>query len=287
MEEENNFSSNIINFFLIIMITILSFIIIYLTFGYYTSVKIIKLVSLILIGFFCLVFIRNKIYDIKYKEEEKMKLEEQEANLARLERVRQKLEDDFEIYQGPVEQKIQKVDKNFLKEDFNQFSEMIFMKLMQAFNKRDYKEIKLFESKELFEKHRIEIQHNIDNKIINIKDQISIIYSKIYNFRQKGDLDILTVILKCAMQEYTVDENTKDIINGNNKEKIQYYQMEFIRKKGVKTLKSVNHLKAINCPSCGGPAQIIFAGECPYCGSIIMEGKHSWILNDLKLIKEL
>lgn len=270
-----------------IIIVMFCFVLIYLTKGYYACIRMLKFVTVIAITFFSIVFVKRIIDNKKCSEEEQRQLEENEATIETMDRVKQKLEDEFEIYQGPVEQRIQKIDKNFLKEDFNQFSKMIFMKLMQAFNKRDYKEIKLFESSELFEQHRIKIQNTIDNNVINVKNQISIIYSKIYNFSQKGDLDILTVILKASLQEYTVDENTKDIINGNNKEKIQYYQMEFIRKKGVKTLKSVNHLKAINCPSCGGPAQIVHAGECPYCGSIIMEGKHSWILNDLRLIKEL
>ena len=157
MINKNNFTSAYVTLCFIIMITMFFFVMIYLTKGYYACIKMLKLVSVIAVTFLSMFFIKRMIDNKKIKEEEQREQEEKDTILATMDRVKQKLEDDIEIYQGPVEQRIQKIDKNFLKEDFNQFSKMIFMKLMQAFNKRDYKEIKLFESKELFEQHRIEI----------------------------------------------------------------------------------------------------------------------------------
>lgn len=283
----NKIFSKITNFFLIIAIIGLMLLVTFLTVNYSTFVKIVKLTSVVVIGLLIFFLMYRKINQMKEVYEEERIEEDKQQIMDTLNRVQKKMKNDIEIYQGPVEQKIQKVDKNFQKEEFNELAKMLFMKVQQAFNKRNDDEIKIFESRELFEQHKIQIQNCIDNKTINVKDGINILYAKIYDFKQTIDKDILIVILKACLKEYVVDEKNGEILGGDkNREKVQYYKMEFIRKKGVKTPDSVNHLRTINCPKCGGPSQIVFAGECPYCGSVIFEGRHSWLLNGLELLKE-
>ena len=279
--------SKVTNIFLTIAIVVLILVVIYLTVNRYVFEKIVKTASIATIILLILFLTYRKVNQREEESEEEAMEKDKQQILEAMRRVQKKMENDIEIYQGPVEQKIQEVDKNFQKEEFNELAKMLFMKVEQAFNKRDYDEIRTFESRELFEQHKIQIQNCIDNKTINVKNGINIIYAKIYDFRQTVDKDILIVILKACLKEYVVDEKSGEILSGNNREKVQYYKMEFIRKKGVKTQDSVNHLKTINCPNCGGPFQIVFVGECPYCGSIIMEGRHNWLLNDLELLKEI
>lgn len=279
--------STVTNLFLVIGMILLTLLVTVITEGRTVFIRTVKLMCGVIIGIIILFLIYNFIKNKNEREREEEEENEREKINDILSRVQIKMKDDIEIYQGEVELKIQNIDKNFQKEEFNEFAKMIFSKVQQAFNKRDYKDIRLFESKELFERHKIQIKGYLENKTINVKDIINIFYAKIYKFKQTIDRDILIVILKAELNEYIVDENNKKIVNGSNRKKIQYYKMEFIRKKGVKTLKSANNLKTINCPNCGGPSKIIFAGECPYCGSIIIEGKHSWILNSLELLKEI
>ena len=283
----NKTFTKITNVFLIIAIIGLMLLITFLTVRYSVFIKIVKTASIATICFLIIYLIYNKINQVEEEKEEERIQEDRNQIIDTMLRVQEKMENEIEIYQGPVEEKIQKVDKNFQKEEFNELAKMLFMKVQQAFNKRSLDEIKIFESRELFEQHKIQIQNQIENKTINVKDGINILYAKIYNFRQTVDKDILIVILKAGLNEYLVDEKSREIISGSNKQKEQYYKMEFIRKRGVKTQDNVNHLKTINCPNCGGPSQIIFAGECPYCGSIIYEGRHNWILNGLELLKEI
>ena len=284
---ENKTFIQITNFFLIIAIIGLMLLITFLTVRYSIFIKIVKITCIATICVFIVFLAYNKINQLEAEKEEERIQDDRNQIIDTMLRVQEKMENEIEIYQGPVEQKIQKVDKNFQKEEFNELAKMLFMKVQQAFNKRSLDEIKIFESRELFEQHKIQIQNHIDNKTINVKDGINILYAKIYDFRQTVDKDILIVILKTCLNEYVINEKSKEIINGGNKQKEQYYKMEFIRKKGVKTQENVNHLKTINCPNCGGPSQIVFAGECPYCGSIIYEGRHNWLLNGLELLKEI
>jgi len=275
------------NFFLLVGIILLLLVIAFITVKRAVFIRIVKIICGTIISISILFLIYNRIKSEKEARKEQEEEEEREKINDMLSRVQIKVKDDIEIYQGEVELKIQKIDKNFQKEEFNEFAKMIFSKVQQAFNKRDYKDIRLFESKELFENHKTQIEDCLGNKTINVKEIINIFYAKIYRFKQTIDKDILISILKAELNEYVIDENNKKIVNGSNRKKVQYYKMEFIRKKGVKTPNSANNLKTINCPNCGGPSKIIFAGECLYCGSIIIEGKHSWILNSLELLKEI
>jgi uncharacterized tellurite resistance protein B-like protein/predicted RNA-binding Zn-ribbon protein involved in translation (DUF1610 family) len=50
------------------------------------------------------------------------------------------------------------------------------------------------------------------------------------------------------------------------------------RKHGAKT-KLESSLASAHCPSCGAPEQTGTANECPYCGSVMNDGKSEWVLD--------
>ena len=35
------------------------------------------------------------------------------------------------------------------------------------------------------------------------------------------------------------------------------------------------------CPNCGAPTEITSSGQCPYCGSVVTNGEHDWVLTDI------
>lgn len=191
-----------------------------------------------------------------------------------------------EIYQGPIELEVQKVDELFQAEEFNQFAKMLFVKMQQAWTERDWNTIRPFETNELFEQHQMQIQGYITSKTINVMDRICVLYSKLYKFEQTGDKDILIVVIKARMKDYIIDEDTKKVIQGDKDiEKTKYYTMEFIRKAGVKTKEGDNKLKTTNCPNCGAPTKVTSSGECEYCKSIITTGEYDWVLNNIEPFK--
>ena len=57
--------------------------------------------------------------------------------------------------------------------------------------------------------------------------------------------------------------------------------MTMIRKIGKKTGDAGDTDNMI-CPSCGAPLDTNQSGECPYCGSLVTNKYHNWILTQIE-----
>ena len=182
-----------------------------------------------------------------------------------------------------VEAKIKAIDPLFNKEEFIASSKNLFIKLQQAWTDRDWSTIRVFETNELFEQHKNQLQGYIDNNQINVMDRICVNYANLYDFRQEGDKDILTVRLNSRMADYIIDATTKQVLRGDkNTERVNTYILTFIRKKGLQTKEGTDKINTTNCPNCGAPTQITSSGKCEYCGSVVTTGEYSWVLSNLE-----
>ena len=191
-----------------------------------------------------------------------------------------------EIYQGFVEEKVKQVDELFNEEEFNQKAKMLFVKMQNAWTDRNWEEIRPFETDELFEQHKMQIEGYIRSNTINIMDRICVLYSKLLSFEQTGDKDILNVVIKSRMSDYIIDATTKEVVRGDKQtERVNFYRLEFIRKTGVKTKPEETGINDTNCPNCGAPTKITSSGQCEYCKSIITNGEFGWVLNNLEPYK--
>ena len=184
-----------------------------------------------------------------------------------------------------VEKEVKAVDELFNKEEFLSWSRDLFIKLQEAWTARDWSTIRVFETNELFEQHHKQLQDYIDRKQINKMERICVKSAQLADFKQTGDKDILTVILKSRMVDYIIDEETGKVLKGDKvTDRHSTYKLEFIRKTGVKTKPGSNQINTTNCPNCGAPTQITSSGKCEYCGSVITTGEHSWALANLEKI---
>jgi len=189
----------------------------------------------------------------------------------------------LEARQTQIENKIQEHDPDFNKEELVAWSKNLFIKLQQAWTDRDWSTIRTFETESLFEQHKNQLEGYIKNNQINVMDRICVNYAHLYNYRQEGDKEVLTVRLNSRMQDYIIDATTKEVIRGNKTdEKVNTYLLTFIRKNGVKTKKGTTEVNTTNCPNCGAPTQITSAGKCEYCGSVMTTGEYNWVLNNLE-----
>lgn len=196
---------------------------------------------------------------------------------------REKVVSEPIINEGLVEQQVKEIDELFNKEEFLSWAKTLFIKLQNAWTDRDWSVIRPFESNELFEQHKAQLDGYIRNKTINIMDRICVNYAKLYSFYQSGDKDVLIILLNSRMSDYIINEETKEVIKGDKDiERVNTYKMTFIRKTGVKTKEGTNELNTANCPNCGAPTQITSAGKCEYCNSIVTTGEFSWVLNNLE-----
>ena len=184
-----------------------------------------------------------------------------------------------------VEKEVKAVDELFNKEEFLSWSRDLFVKLQEAWTARDWSTIRVFETNELFEQHHKQLQDYIDRKQINKMERICVKSATLSDFKQTGDKDVLTVILKSRMVDYIIDEETGKVLKGDKvTDRHSTYKLEFIRKTGVKTKPGSNQINTTNCPNCGAPTQITSSGKCEYCGSVITTGEHNWALANLEKI---
>lgn len=186
------------------------------------------------------------------------------------------------VDESVVEEKIKKTDPLFNKEEFLSFARSTFIKLQEAWTARDWSVIRPFESNELFEQHKKQLQGYIDNNQINIMERICVKVIKLHSFEQVGDKDVMKVILSSKMVDYIIDATTQKVLKGDKvTDRHSTYQLTFIRKTGVKTKAGTNEVNTTNCPNCGAPTQITSSGKCEYCGSVITTGEYNWVLSDL------
>lgn len=182
-----------------------------------------------------------------------------------------------------VEAQIRNIDPMFSAENFMSFSKEVFIKLQAAWTDRKWEEIRPFESNELFEQHSKQLQQYIDTKRINIVDRVSVRKTYLNSFTQDGDKETLKMTLKAVMKDYIINEETKEVLEGNpNQDMYMVYTLTFIRKAGVKTVEGTDKKSTTNCPNCGAPTNITSSGKCEYCGSIITTGEHDWVLSNLE-----
>ena len=179
--------------------------------------------------------------------------------------------------------KIKEIDPHFVESKFLSWTKSLFIKMQNAWTNRDWEQIRIFETQELFEQHKAQIQSYIDLKRINILDRVSIKYATIYKFRQEDGRDIVDVALKVVMKNYVIDEETQELVDGNPyKDYTRVYKLTFERKTGVLTKAGKMKISTKNCPNCGATTEIIASGKCNYCGSVITTGDYSWVLSGIE-----
>lgn len=185
-----------------------------------------------------------------------------------------------------VLRKIQEIDPMFSEEEFIAWSKDLFVKLQNKWMERNWEEIRYFETNELFEQHKNQIQGYINKKQINMLERICVNYANLYNFKQVGDKDVLEIALNSSMVDYIIDEETKKVLMGNTTtRRTRTYKLTFIRKTGIKTKPGESKVNTTNCPNCGAPTQITSSGKCEYCGSVITTGEFNWVLSNLEPLR--
>ena len=181
---------------------------------------------------------------------------------------------------------IREIDSNFSEDAFIGWAREVFMKIQQAWNDRDWKVIRPFESEVLFNQHSQQLDEYIKNNKINKIEKICIRFCGLKSYRIDGDKEVLVVELHATMRDYVVDATTNEVLESDPKRDwFMKYDMTFNRKKGVLTKAGVSNKSTTNCPNCGAPTEITSAGQCEYCKSIITTGEHDWVLSNIVSIK--
>lgn len=174
--------------------------------------------------------------------------------------------------------KIKEHDPQFSRERFLSFAEQVFVQLQQAWTERDWKKARPFESQELFNLHKSQLDEYIRNGTINIMENVCVNESYLCDYAAEEKFEFLTVFMNTRYNDYIVKEDTKEVIKGDlNRTYNVQYKLKFMRTIGVKTSEMSNK-STVQCPNCGAPVNVNESGQCAYCGTIITNGEHDWVL---------
>ena len=181
-----------------------------------------------------------------------------------------------------VASQIQVIDPSFSSDKFIGFAREVFMTIQAAWTAKDWKPIRPFESETLFNTHKQQLDEYIRLGKTNVVEKIGIQHCSLHSFKQDGDKEVLVVWLNAVMRDYVIDDATKKVLESDpNRDWYMKYEMVFNRKAGVKTDPSRKGNSVTNCPNCGAPTEITSSGQCPYCGSVVTNGEHDWVLTDI------
>ena len=198
-------------------------------------------------------------------------------------RVNQQASNDFNFdNSAAVAAQIQAIDPAFSSDKFIGFAREVFMTIQAAWTAKDWKPIRPFESETLFNTHKQQLDEYIRLGKTNVVEKIAIKHCALQSFTQDGDKEVLTVALNAVMRDYVIDDATKKVLESDpNRDWYMKYEMVFNRKAGVKTDLGKKGNTITNCPNCGAPTEITSSGQCAYCGSVITNGEHDWVLTDI------
>ena len=181
-----------------------------------------------------------------------------------------------------VASQIQIIDPAFSSDKFIGFAREVFMTIQAAWTAKDWKPIRPFESEALFNQHKQQLDEYIRLGKTNVVEKICIQHCSLHEFRLDGDKEVLTVWLNAVMRDYVIDDATKKVLESDpNRDWYMRYEMVFNRKAGVLTNPGRKGNSITNCPNCGAPTEITSSGQCTYCGSVITNGEHDWVLTDI------
>ena len=197
--------------------------------------------------------------------------------------VNQQAENDVTMdYSGVVADEIRAIDPEFSSDKFIGFAREVFMTIQAAWTAKDWKPIRPFESETLFNTHKQQLDEYILLGKTNVVEKIAIKHCSLHSFKQDGDKEVLTVWLNAVMRDYVIDDKTKKVLESDpNRDWYMKYEMVFNRKAGVKTDPGKKGNTITNCPNCGAPTEVTSSGQCAYCGSVITNGEHDWVLTDI------
>lgn len=229
-------------------------------------------------GFIVLLIILAIIF-ISRRKQKKMSTDTDYINR----NVQQQAENDFAFdNSNNVAEEIRAIDPNFSSDKFIGFAREVFMKIQEAWTTKDWKVIRPFENENLFNQHKQQLDEYIRLKKTNVVERIAIKHCSLQSFKQDGDKEVLTVLLNAIMRDYVIDDETKKVLESDpNRDWYMRYEMVFNRKAGVKTEAGKKGNSITNCPNCGAPTEVTSSGQCTYCGSIITNGEHDWVLTDI------
>ena len=185
-----------------------------------------------------------------------------------------------------ISQALIETDPLFSAGKFIAWGKEVFISLQLAWSTRDWSKIRPFEKEELFRLHEMQLNEFKALGRINLLESVFVSQTYLHKYVRDAEYEYLTLYMYAAMNDYVIDETTRQVVKGNpNTRYYGKYMLTFMRSVKVKTDPATSNMSTRACPHCGAPIQITSAGKCEYCDFIITNGEHDWVLSSYDCIK--
>ena len=193
------------------------------------------------------------------------------------------------VMEDSIIAQINKKDEYFDSAQFKGRVSNMYVSLQEAWEKKDWKIARPFETDQLFRAHANMLNEYINKKETNVMDRINIQDVKIVGYSEypTSGIALIKVQIKVNQVDFIRDDVTGRIVMGNPNRHIHCtYEWELTRKLGVKSNVSNSGIESTCCPSCGAPMSIGAAGSCDYCGATVSTGEYDWVLSQIHKINQ-
>ena len=185
---------------------------------------------------------------------------------------------------------VQEILLNNIKENNPDFSRVNFLnsanvlikELLYTNTELELEKLKDFFRLSLYKKIERRINFLNQNNKFDEYENIRILDSQILKYEDNG-VEFIEVGVTANLIEYIKDNNTQEIIAGNEKKYVNNrYIITFVKNEFVDEKEKIE--QRVNCPYCGAPIEIAEIGKCDYCGTFVRCGDFKWRITNIRQI---
>lgn len=156
----------------------------------------------------------------------------------------------------------------------------IFVKLYTCIMKEDLSDVAHFINTNLYDELENKINTLKNQNRRQIYDEINVKNTIIKNRKIENDKEIVEVEIISRYMDYIIDNDTGDLVSGNDTRRIEKRNfLTFEKKLDTKTIGLVR-----KCPGCGASISVNTSGKCEYCDTTFNQEDYDYVLVNLYVI---
>ena len=175
---------------------------------------------------------------------------------------------------------IKQRDPAFDERAFLDRAQTAFFKIQEAWQARNQDLARDVMSDALYERHKMQTDQLIANHQIDMLENIVIGHAKIVEVTPGTPYDSIVAAFTASMTDYTIDENTKQIVDGTRVPSTFTEFWTYIRRADAKSSAGQTGLAA-TCPNCGAPLKLT-NGRCDYCSAPVRTASSEWVVDQIE-----
>jgi len=178
------------------------------------------------------------------------------------------------------ENAIKQRDPAFDERAFLDRAQTAFFKIQEAWQARNQDLARDVMSDALYERHKMQTDQLLAAHQINMLENIVIGHAKAVELTPGTPYDSIVVAFTASMTDYTVDEATKQLVDGTRVPSTFTEFWTFIRRADAKSTLGQTGLAA-TCPNCGAPLKLT-NGRCDYCSAPVRTASSEWVVDQIE-----